>query len=248
MRFHKHRHHNPNEQRSISILVGLTLVKLSQKDLPDIYSAASRISVSLPPVVNSMTRSDSEWSILFLNKVPASFPRMLPCFPFHPTRFSHVFMMTENHDEKFSLLGYYEPERLRPIFVFLHVLRNRDFQLGLIPALYDTLIHTGLIVDQSTICLVVTVGLCKRVTVIHHAQAEAMQFTRNEVYRLLCEGLTLKRRSQEMLIVGYSHSGGEYFYTKFEAAPDNSDVKIIPNEGFDEIGQIYYAFTTKTIT
>lgn len=154
----------------------------------------------------------------------------------------------ENHDEKFSLLGYYEPQRLRPIWIFLHVLHSRDFQLDLIPSLYDTLIHTGLIVDPTTICLVVTVGLRKRVTVTHHIEAQAMQFTRKEVYRLLCEGLVLKRCSREILVVGYSHGGGQNFYTKFETAPDNSDLKIIPNDGFDEIGEIFYACTTKAIS
>lgn len=156
--------------------------------------------------------------------------------------------MTENHDEMFILLGYCEPERLRPIFIFQHLLHNVDFQLDLIPGIYNVLIETGLIQDPGTICLVVTVGARKRVTIVNHVDSATMQFTREEVFELFCKALTLKRRSREILTVGYRNCGGEYFYTKFGSAPDHSDIKTFSRDEMDEIGEVFYCETSKPIS
>ena len=159
----------------------------------------------------------------------------------------HVRQRMENHDELFVNVGGYEPEGMRPIYVFSHVLHDRQFPLDMIPGVYNTLIHAQLIQDPKTVCIIVTIDrVQKRVTIVNHSDANPMLFTREEVYSIFWQCLTMKRKYLELLVVGYDQQQ-EHFYTKFNKSENHSSDEAAPPEGLDEIGEIVYCYTSKPI-
>ena len=141
-------------------------------------------------------------------------------------------------DELFIHIGCASRDGVRPIHIFLHLLRDRNFNLSLIPGVYGMMAKDHYISNSSAILLVVTLDQEKRrLTVINHPEKSPLHFKRKEVYKLFHQSLSLERNAEEMLVIGFHQF---YFYTKFCKIPLDTGIRIPFGEGLEEIGQILY--------